>query len=117
MMRNLEVERLGLAAMSLGIARRCIEIMAAYAAERRAFGQPIGAFGQIQRRVSLRCTQNPTMGEEWRKGWHPERIAPHAPDKVLVVGAGPAGLEAALSLGRRFLTKPLKSGSKKAWVN
>ena len=22
----------------------------------------------------LRCTQNPTMGEEWRRGWHPERI-------------------------------------------
>ena len=52
MMRNLEVERLGLAAMSLGIARRCIEVMATYAAERRAFGQPIGAFGQIQRHVA-----------------------------------------------------------------
>ena len=54
--------------------------------------------------VSLRCTQNPTIGEEWRKGWHPERIAvyPRA-EKVLVVGAGPAGLEAALSLGQRGL--------------
>jgi dimethylamine/trimethylamine dehydrogenase len=52
--------------------------------------------------VPLRCTQNPTMGEEWRRGWHPERIAPRASDaRVLVVGAGPAGLEAALALGRR----------------
>jgi dimethylamine/trimethylamine dehydrogenase len=44
------------------------------------------------------------MGEEWRKGWHPERIAPKPHDSsgsVLVVGAGPAGLEAALAAGRR----------------
>ena len=50
----------------------------------------------------IRCTQNPTMGEEWRKGWHPERIARKGSDKrVLVVGAGPAGLEAARALGQR----------------
>jgi dimethylamine/trimethylamine dehydrogenase len=50
----------------------------------------------------LRCTQNPTMGEEWRKGWHPERIAPkHAAESVLIVGAGPSGLEAARALGQR----------------
>ena len=50
----------------------------------------------------IRCTQNPTMGEEWRKGWHPERIAAKASDrKVLIVGAGPAGLEAARALGQR----------------
>ncbi len=50
----------------------------------------------------LRCTQNPTMGEEWRRGWHPEAIAPKgSDDRVLVVGAGPAGLEAACALGRR----------------
>ena len=52
--------------------------------------------------VPIRCTQNPTMGEEWRKGWHPERIAPAgSSDSVLVVGAGPAGLELARALGQR----------------
>ncbi len=50
----------------------------------------------------IRCTQNPTMGEEWRKGWHPERIPQkHASARVLIVGAGPAGLEAARALGQR----------------
>lgn len=50
----------------------------------------------------IRCTQNPTMGEEWRRGWHPERIAlTTKPSTVLVVGAGPAGLEAAQALGKR----------------
>jgi len=50
----------------------------------------------------IRCTQNPTMGEEWRRGWHPETFRPAtAPAKILVVGAGPAGLEAAMALGHR----------------
>jgi dimethylamine/trimethylamine dehydrogenase len=52
--------------------------------------------------TNLRCTQNPTMGEEWRRGWHPERIAAKKSDgAVLVIGAGPAGLEAALAAARR----------------
>ena len=52
--------------------------------------------------VPIRCTQNPTMGEEWRRGWHPERIEKAASnDTVLVVGAGPAGLELARALGQR----------------
>lgn len=50
----------------------------------------------------LRCTQNPTMSEEWRKGWHPEQIAPRkSASRILIVGAGPAGLEAARALGER----------------
>ena len=52
MMRNLAIERVTLAAMSLGIARRSIEIMNRYAAERRAFGEPINRFGQIQRHIA-----------------------------------------------------------------
>ncbi len=61
----------------------------------------------------IRCTQNPSMGEEWRRGWHPERIAP-APSsaKVLVVGAGPAGLEAAMMLGRRGYDVALAEASR-----
>ena len=52
--------------------------------------------------VPIRCTQNPTMGEEWRRGWDPENIKPKVTDqKVLVVGSGPAGLECAVQLSRR----------------
>lgn len=51
MMRNLELERLTLAAMSLGIARRCVEVMNRYASEREAFGQSLRNFGQIQRHI------------------------------------------------------------------
>jgi dimethylamine/trimethylamine dehydrogenase len=49
-----------------------------------------------------RCTQNPTFMEEWRKGWHPEIITTKgSSDTVLIVGAGPAGMEAARALGHR----------------
>ena len=52
--------------------------------------------------VPIRCTQNPTIGEEWKRKWHPE-ILPQkkSNDSFLVIGAGPSGLEAAHALGKR----------------
>lgn len=51
MMRNLEIERLGLAAMSLGMAQRCLDEMVRYSKERKSFGKPIHEHGQIQRHI------------------------------------------------------------------
>jgi isovaleryl-CoA dehydrogenase len=52
MMRNLEIERLTLAAMSVGIARRCVQVMIDYASERKSFGVPLREHGQIQRYIA-----------------------------------------------------------------
>jgi dimethylamine/trimethylamine dehydrogenase len=55
----------------------------------------------------IRCTQNATAGEEYRRGWHPERFEPaaNADRDVLVVGAGPAGMECAIVLGKRGMRR------------
>mgnify|MGYP001316651555 CR=1 FL=1 len=55
------------------------------------------------RSVPIRCTQNPAIGEEWRRGWHPENVDNDCTntDEVLVVGAGPSGLEAGHILAKR----------------
>ena len=52
------------------------------------------------------CTQNATAGEEYRRGWHPENYskAGNADKGVLVVGAGPAGMECAMVLGKRQMS-------------
>jgi dimethylamine/trimethylamine dehydrogenase len=52
------------------------------------------------------CTQNATLGEEFRRGWHPERFSPagNRERSVLVVGAGPAGMECAMVLGKRGMS-------------
>jgi dimethylamine/trimethylamine dehydrogenase len=54
----------------------------------------------------LVCTQNATAGEEYRRGWHPERFSParNREKTVLVVGGGPAGMECAMVLGRRGMS-------------
>ena len=61
--------------------------------------------------VPIRCTQNPTMGEEWRRDWHPEYVRPRESEsQILIVGSGPAGLEAAHALGKRGYDVLLSEG-------
>jgi len=68
---------------------------------RECIGCNICITGDMTMSIS-RCTQNPTFMEEWRKGWHPEKMNTKGDsENVLVVGSGPAGLEAARALSER----------------
>ena len=68
---------------------------------RECIGCNICISGDMTQSLS-RCTQNSSFMEEWRKGWHPERMKPRRSEKkVLIVGAGPAGLSAAHRAGLR----------------
>ncbi len=79
---------------------------------RECIGCNICITGDMTQSIS-RCTQNPTFMEEWRKGWHPERMnAKGASQTVLVVGSGPAGLEAARALSLRGYDVALAEASK-----
>jgi dimethylamine/trimethylamine dehydrogenase len=67
---------------------------------------------RMQQQALLSCTQNATSGEEYRRGWHPEVFERTAsPCSVLVVGAGPAGMECAMVLGKRGYTVHLRDSS------
>jgi dimethylamine/trimethylamine dehydrogenase len=63
--------------------------------------------GRYNQHSLLICTQNATAGEEYRRGWHPEKFSPaeNADSDVLVVGAGPAGMECAIVLGKRGMRR------------
>ena len=79
---------------------------------RECIGCNICVSGDMTGAIS-RCTQNTAFMEEWRKGWHPERSRPKgASETILIVGAGPAGLEAALQLGKRGYKVTLAEASK-----
>jgi dimethylamine/trimethylamine dehydrogenase len=68
---------------------------------RECIGCNICVSGDMTQGIS-RCTQNTAFMEEWRKGWHPDRARPKgASESVLIVGAGPTGLEAALQAAKR----------------
>jgi dimethylamine/trimethylamine dehydrogenase len=61
----------------------------------------------------ISCTQNPTIGEEYKRGWHPERYAKAGKsESVVIIGAGPSGLECAQALGNRGYEVHLAEGSR-----
>ena len=67
---------------------------------RECIGCNICASGEMSY-APMRCTQNPTIMDEYRRGWHPEKLNPKgSDDRVLVVGSGPSGLECAHVLAR-----------------
>ena len=79
---------------------------------RECIGYNICVMGDMTQSLS-RCTQNSSFMEEWRKGWHPERIKARTTEgRVLVVGAGPTGLSAAHKLGLRGYDVALAEGAK-----
>lgn len=67
---------------------------------------------EVMNNTAIRCTQNPSVGEEHRKGWHPEKVPPAHDDSksILIIGGGPAGLEAALTFGKRGYQVALADG-------
>jgi dimethylamine/trimethylamine dehydrogenase len=73
-------------------------------------------------RRHLGCTQNPTAGEEHRRGWHPEYVPPLAePLHALVVGAGPSGMECAITLAKRgarvdLVERGAMTGGSLGWI-
>jgi dimethylamine/trimethylamine dehydrogenase len=68
---------------------------------------------KFQQGGQIMCTQNVTIGEEYRRGWHPEKfVRTLEPCSVLVVGGGPAGMECARILGERGYTVHLREADK-----
>jgi dimethylamine/trimethylamine dehydrogenase len=73
-------------------------------------------------RGHIGCTTNPTAGEEYRRGWHPEQVPPlAAPLHALVVGAGPSGMECAITLAKRgarvdLVERAAAAGGSLGWI-
>ena len=68
---------------------------------------------KFQQGGQIMCTQNMTIGEEYRRGWHPEKFSRTTrPCTVLIVGGGPAGMECARVLGERGYTVHLREAER-----
>jgi len=68
---------------------------------------------KFQQGGQIMCTQNATISEEYRRGWHPEKFTKTTqPCSVLVVGGGPAGMECARILGERGYTVHLREAER-----
>lgn len=61
MMKNLEIERLTISGISLGIAQACVDQCIKYANERVQFGQTIGNFQMIQKMIAEMAAETEMM--------------------------------------------------------
>ncbi len=61
MMRNLEIERLTISGISLGIAQACVDQCLKYANEREQFGKTIGNFQLIQKMIAEMASETEMM--------------------------------------------------------
>lgn len=52
MIKNLDIERITISAISLGLARASLEAATRYATERKQFGEPIGNFQMVQKMLA-----------------------------------------------------------------
>jgi isovaleryl-CoA dehydrogenase len=61
MMKNLEIERITIAGISLGIAQACVDQCIKYAQERKQFGKHLGSFQMIQKMIAEMATETEMM--------------------------------------------------------
>lgn len=61
MMKNLDIERITIAGISLGIAQACVDQCVKYSLERKQFGKNIGEFQLIQKMIAEMATETEMM--------------------------------------------------------
>jgi alkylation response protein AidB-like acyl-CoA dehydrogenase len=75
---TLDGGRIGIAAQATGIAQAALDLAAGYARERRAFGGPIGRFGQIQQKLADMQTEvEAARAMTWRAARLKQAGRPH----------------------------------------
>ena len=61
MMKNLDIERITIAGISLGIAQACVDQCVKYSMERKQFGKNIGSFQLVQKMIAEMATETEMM--------------------------------------------------------